>query len=65
MIERLRVVFGRLRNAGLKLKATKCMLFQTETIYLGHVISADGVSCNPAKVSAVKKWVAPTTVNQV
>ena len=54
-----------MRNAGLKLKATKCMLFQTETIYLGHVISADGVSCNPAKVSAVKKWVAPTTVNQV
>ena len=55
MIERLRVVFGRLRNAGLKLKAKKCTLFQTETIYLGHVISADGVSCVPAKVSAVKK----------
>ena len=55
MIEHLRIVFGRLRNAGLKLKAKKCTLFQTETIYLGHVISAEGVSCDPAKVSAVKR----------
>ena len=65
MIERLRIVFQRLRVAGLKLKAKKCALLQTETIYLGHVISAEGVSCDPEKVSAVQRWVAPRTVKQV
>ena len=65
MIARLKIVLQRLREAGLKLKAKKCALFQTETIYLGHVISADGVSCDPAKVQAVQNWLPPQTVKQV
>ena len=54
MVDRLKIIFGRLRSAGLKLKAKKCELFQLKTIFLGHVISADGVECDPAKVEAVK-----------
>ena len=65
MIQRLRIVFQRLRDAGLKLKAKKCTLFQRETVYLGHVISADGVSCDPEKVKAVQSWLPPKTVKQV
>ena len=65
MIERLALVFQRLREAGLKLKASKCELFQTETLYLGHVISQKGVSCDPEKIRAVQKWTAPRTVRDV
>ena len=65
MISRMRLVLQRLRAAGLKLKAKKCVLFQTETVYLGHVISSKGVSCDPEKVRAVQEWVAPQTVRQV
>ena len=65
MISRLKQVLQRLRDAGLKLKAKKCSLFQTETIYLGHVISRAGVSCDPEKVRAVQQWVEPRTVRQV
>ena len=63
-IERLRLVFSRLRDAGLKLKPTKCTLFATETLYLGHVVSGEGIKCDPKKIEAVKNWVRPTTPRQ-
>ena len=44
-IEDLRLVFSRLQDAGLKLKPTKCNLFFTETLYLGHVLSGKGIKC--------------------
>ena len=64
-IDRLIVVMDRLRAANLKLKAKKCLLFQTEVKYLGHVISADGVATDPDKIKAVVNWHPPRTVKQV
>ena len=46
-------VFERLREAGLTLKPTKCVFFQTEVFYLGHIISRKGVSTDPAKIDKV------------
>ena len=37
--ERLEEVLCRLRSAGLKLKPSKCELFQTSIKYLGHIVS--------------------------
>ena len=64
-IDRMVVVLTRLRNANLKLKAKKCLLFRTEVNYLGHVISAEGIKTDPAKVESVVNWHAPRTVKQV
>ena len=33
----------RLGEAGLKLKAKKCQLFQEEILFLGHIVSAAGI----------------------
>ena len=63
-IERLRVVFARLRDAGLKLKPSKCTLFARETLYLGHIVSDKGIKCDPKKVEDVKNWQRPTTPRQ-
>ena len=38
-LERLKAVFWKLEEAGLKLKPSKCGLFQWQLAYLGHVIS--------------------------
>ena len=46
----------------LKLKPTKCELLQDEVHYLGHVVSAEGVATDPAKVEAIKKWEPPKDV---
>ena len=52
--EKLEKVLQRVEKAGLKLKPKKCFLFEKKTVFLGHVIS-EGVSCDPAKVTAVKE----------
>jgi hypothetical protein len=55
----LEEVLTRLRAAGLKLKPSKCHLFQREVRYLGHVVSKHGVSTDPDKIAAVADWPVP------
>ena len=33
--------------------------------FLGHVVSAKGITVDPTKVEAVTNWLRPTTVNEV
>jgi hypothetical protein len=40
-IEILSTVLDRIRTVGLKLKPEKCLFFQSEVIFLGHVVSGD------------------------
>ncbi|KAL2085064.1 hypothetical protein ACEWY4_020582 [Coilia grayii] len=49
----------RLERQGLKAKLSKCKFFQREVSYLGHVVSADGVSTDPSKIKVVKEWRHP------
>ena len=37
-------------------KFSKCELWLTEVRFLGHVVSASGVSVDPKKVEAVMNW---------
>ena len=55
-LERFQTVLKHLGYFGLKLKASKCKFFYTELLYLGHVVSALGVSPDPDKIAALKKW---------
>ena len=64
-LERLEAVFWKLEEAGLKLKASKCELFQRKLAYLGHVISAEGVATDESKVEAIKNWLTPTNITKV
>jgi hypothetical protein len=52
----LREIFERLKVANLKLKANKCFLFQTKIKYLGHVVSEEGVECDPEKIVDARDW---------
>ncbi|KAI3363836.1 hypothetical protein L3Q82_001438 [Scortum barcoo] len=45
----LRDVFFAIRKAGLRLHPRKCHLFRRKRSFLGHVVSAAGVSTDPAK----------------
>ena len=64
-LERLEAVFWKLEEAGLKLKPSKCELFQRQLAYLGHVISAKGVATDEGKIEAIKNWPTPTNVTEV
>ena len=58
-LQRLREVFVRMRNAGLKLSPKKCHLFRREVQFLGHVVSHKGVHTDPAKTEAIDSWPVP------
>ena len=49
-------VLGRLVEAGLKLKPSKCQILQEEVLFLGHIVSATGLCPNPCLVDAVCGW---------
>lgn len=63
--ERLRSVLSRLKDAGLKLKPSKCRLLQKHVAFLGHVVSEQGISTDPMKVEAVTQWPVPTNLREV
>ena len=58
-------IFGKLREAGLKINVEKSHFCRTETKYLGHVITPMGVTVDPDKVSSIVNYPAPRNVKQL
>ena len=48
-----------LRKHKLYAKESKCEFFRQSVSFLGHVVSADGVSMEQDKVRAVVEWPTP------
>ena len=64
-LRNLQAVFQRLRDAGLRLKSSKCAFFQPKVQYLGHVISEEGVAADPTKIEKVATWPIPLSTREV
>ena len=64
-LHHLCVVFDRLREANLKSKPAKFAFCKSEVAFLGHIVSANGVITDPAKVEKVKNWPLPTSKREV
>ena len=64
-MHRLRPVFDRICDAKLKLKPSKCIFFQREVSYLGHLVSEKRVSTDPAKIESIKEWPRPPNISEV
>lgn len=54
-----------LEKHQLKLKLSKCTFFAKQVKYLGHMVSADGITVDPDKVKAVEEWPTPTSHSDV
>src|SRR5580765_2349779 len=65
MINNLKIVFSRLKEANLKINPKKCILFENNVKYLGNIVSAEGVTTDPEKIIAVKDWPVPHTRKQL
>jgi hypothetical protein len=63
--EHLRLVLEKLRANRLYAKFSKCEFWLIEVAFLGHVISARGVSVDPGKVKDVLNWKSPTNVSEI
>ncbi|GJT65769.1 putative reverse transcriptase domain-containing protein [Tanacetum coccineum] len=63
--EHLHIVLEILRQKKLYAKFSKCDFWLGQVAFLGHIVSADGISMDPAKVEAITKWPRSTTVTEV
>jgi hypothetical protein len=63
--EHLRLVLQKLRDNQLYAKYSKCEFWIDEVSFLGHIISNEGISVDPAKVKEMVVWSIPTTVTEV
>lgn len=64
-LNRLRQVFQRVREAGLRLHPDKCSLGARQVDFLGHQVSAEGLRPSPRNVEALTAIKPPTSVTEV
>ncbi|RLU18028.1 hypothetical protein DMN91_010270 [Ooceraea biroi] len=62
---RLRQVLTRLQENNVTLNRAKCVFGVQEVKFLGHIVSANGISVDPGKINAISKLKPPTNVSEV
>ena len=63
-LDHIQQVLQILQDHHLYLKASKCSFAQNQLEYLGHIISAAGVSTDQSKIAAMVNWLIPTCVTE-
>nr|GFB98840.1 putative reverse transcriptase domain-containing protein [Tanacetum cinerariifolium] len=63
--QHLRIVLEIFRQKKLYAKFSKCEFWLQQVGFLGHIVSADGITMDPSKVKAITKWPRPTTMTEV
>ena len=64
-LHHIKQVLQRLTEVNLKLNSTKCTWFASRVTLLGHVVTPDGITMDPAKVEAVQSFKPPQNVKHV
>lgn len=64
-LSNLEEILIRFQEANLKLKPSKCKLFQKSVDFLGSIVSQQGVACDPDKVKAVEEWPRPRNLKDI
>ena len=63
-LQHIEEVLSILESESLFSKASKCEFGLEEILYLGHKISAKGVSVDEEKIKAIREWPKPKTLTQ-
>nr|GEW05730.1 hypothetical protein [Tanacetum cinerariifolium] len=63
--DHLCIVLEILRQKKLYAKFSMSDFWLGQVAFLGHIVTADGITMDPAKVDAISKWPRPTTVTEV
>ena len=64
-VNHLRIMFERLRTAGLKLNPAKCRFVCDEVEYLGHLITPAGLKPSERNLIAVREFPVPTNLKHL
>ncbi|KAJ9541339.1 hypothetical protein OSB04_027845 [Centaurea solstitialis] len=64
-LSHLRDVFMILREQKLYANETKCHFLTKEIIFLGYLVSGDGIRMDDSKVSAITSWPSPQSLHEI
>ncbi len=64
-LDKLRNIFQKLREAGLKVNVTKSYFARGELEYLGYWITRDGIKPMPKKIEAIQRIAEPKTKKEL
>jgi hypothetical protein len=64
-LQHLREVLGVLRKEQFFAAKTKCVFLTNRVLFLGYIISSEGLSVDNSKIEAIKQWPQPQNVTDV
>ncbi|KAI3526019.1 hypothetical protein L1887_05170 [Cichorium endivia] len=64
-VSHVRQVLTLLRRDSLYAAAKKCVFMTPKVLFLGYVVSGEGIQVDESKVAVVKQWPTPTTITEV
>lgn len=64
-IDYLRQVLQVLREQKLYANLKKCDFLTDSLVFLGYVVSKEGIKVDPSKVDAILNWPTPTNIHEV
>ena len=65
MLDWVTLVLGHFTDFNLKIKHKETYFFQSSIVFLGHVLSKNGISPNPEKADKMKDWPVPKSAKEV
>ncbi|KAJ8769768.1 hypothetical protein K2173_007628 [Erythroxylum novogranatense] len=63
--EHLRVILQIMREKQLYAKFSKCEFWLNQVVFLGHIVTGDGIQVDPKKIDTVMNWEAPRNVSEI
>lgn len=64
-LEHLRQVLDILRHHRLFVNRKKCSFFTNSLVFLGHVVSTEGIKVDPTKVEVIQSWPIPRRISDI
>ena len=64
-LERLKLIFERIRDCGMKLAPQKCEFLKNKVKYIGHIVFEKGIETDPAKTEKILLWPIPSNTDEL
>nr|GEY60526.1 retrovirus-related Pol polyprotein from transposon gypsy [Tanacetum cinerariifolium] len=64
-VTHVRQVLTLLQKDSFKAATKKCVFMTPKVLFLGNVVSGDGIRVDELKVAVVQEWPTPTTITEV
>jgi len=64
-VDHSRMMLQTLREHQLYSKLKKCEFWLQEVVFLGHVVTKEGIKVDPQKVKTITEWSTPTNVTKI